>query len=393
MLRKSIWVGAALALGAVNACAPEDEALGPRNQGSSSPPPSHIGAGAVAAPGSSAPGSSTPGSTTPGSTTPGGTSEAGASDAGVNESGGPPPIEAGPPPNCTSNVWNNLEACGWPGPTNTGVPAGTALTQSNGTLTVTVDGTVIDGKKIVGGIEVAAKNVVIKNSSISKSANGAGGSGVVNVHPGASATIENSTLDGTNSTHSCIWHEGTSMTAKGNNCFGVNDGIFSWATVEGGSGAGDNFDIEGNYLHDFTVNAANGHIDGYQTEGASNGVIRHNTIDVVEEQNASVSIWNSRTDADNIVIDDNLFAGAGFSIYVEDYSPSEQSPAGGYSVTNVKVTNNKFSTARYGCVGYWGVWYPRGNPTDAWNRTGNVVLETSVNIDANNPTFNGSLCN
>ena len=127
--------------------------------------------------------------------------------------------------------------------------------------------------------------------------------------------------------------------------------------------------------------------------GRANGVIRHNTIDVTQDQTSAIAIWNSRKSSDNIVVDDNLLAGGGFTVYAEDYSPSEASPAGGYSVTNVSFTNNRFSTVHYSCVGYWGVWYPRGAPSDGWRRSGNVVLETGQKIDSANPTTNGRTCN
>ena len=125
--------------------------------------------------------------------------------------------------------------------------------------------------------------------------------------------------------------------------YGCNDGIFSWD--------GDNFTIENNYLHGFTTQAANGHVDGFQTEGAVNGVIRHNTIDVAQDQNSAVAIWNSRRSSDDILVDSNLLAGGGFTVYAEDYSPSEASPVGGYTVTNITFSNNRFSTVHYGCVG------------------------------------------
>ena len=294
----------------------------------------------------------------------------------------------------TKQVWQNLDACGWPGPATTGYPDGQVFSKTvNGQLTVTVDGTVIDGYRVTGGIQVRAQNVVIRNSWVSLSAGGANGSGVVNINPGYSATIDRSLLDGTNSTHSCIWHEGKSMVATANECIGVNDGIFSWATQQGVDGTGDNFRIENNWLHAFTTQAANGHIDGYQTEGAKHGVIRHNTIDVSQDQDSTIAIWNSRKSADDIVVDNNLLAGGGFAVYAHDYSPSEANPAGGYSVTNVSFTNNRFSTVHFSCVGNWGVWFPRGAPTDTWRRTGNKVLENGQGVDSGNPTFNGYTCN
>ena len=228
--------------------------------------------------------------------------------------------------------------------------------------------------------------MIVRNSWISNSAGGVNASGVVKVSPGGSVTVENSTLDGTNSTHACIWYEGAAgLVARNNELYGCNDGIFSWL--------GDNFTIENNWLHSFTTDAANGHVDGFQTEGAINGVIRHNTIDVTQDQTSAISIWNGLKSTDNILVDNNLLAGGGFTAYAEDYSPSEASPAGGYTVTNVSFTNNRFSTVHYGCVGSYGTWFPRGAPSDGWRRTGNKVLETGQNIDSGNPTNNGRLCN
>ena len=291
-------------------------------------------------------------------------------------------------------MWTNLDACGWPGPDNTGYPNNQNFAQTvNGELTITTAGAVIDGYRITGGVAVRAQNVTIRNSWITDSAGGTNGSGVVKIYSGASATIERNLLDGQNATHACIWHEGSSMAARNNECRGVNDGIFSWAIQNGTDGTGDNFTIEHNWLHAFTTQAGNGHVDGYQTEGAKNGVIRHNTIDVTQSQTSAIAIWNSRKNSDNILVENNLLAGGGFTVYAHDYSPSEANPAGGYAVTNIRFVNNKFSNVHYGCVGNWGVWFPRGAPTDGWRRTGNTVLETGQNVDSGNPTYNGRTCN
>jgi hypothetical protein len=298
---------------------------------------------------------------------------------------------------CTNNVWHHLEACGWPGPANTGYPTGTVLKTTRG-RTITVDNTVIDGEKITGALHIAAKNVTIKNSWIISTFADLGtgralhGTGVITIEPGASATISHCTLEGSNATHAGIWHSGTSMTAIANNIFAVNDGIFSWSDKSSPT-AGWNVTIQDNYLHDFTTLAANGHIDGYQTEGASHGVIRHNTFYITQGQTGAVSIWNSMRDSDDFLIDNNLAAGSGFLMYAEDYSPSEQNPGGGYSVTNIVHANNRFSTALYPCAGAYGVWYPRGAPTDGWHRSGNVILETGEKIDSSNPHVNGQICN
>lgn len=293
----------------------------------------------------------------------------------------------------TSQVWSNLDACGWPGPQTTGYPTGQVFSRTiSGGLTIARNGTVVDGWKISGGIQVRATGVIIRNSWVTSSFGGTSGTGVINLNPGSSATIDHNLLDGQNATHACIWNEGAALTATHNECTATNDGIFSWATVEGQDGPGDHFTITDNWLHGFTTDAANGHVDGFQTEGAKHGLIRHNTIDVAQDQTSAVAIWNGRKDAADITVSDNLLAGGGFAVYAEDYSPSEASPAGGYSVTGIRFTDNVFSTIHFSCVGFWGVWYPRGAPTDGWHRSGNIVLETGQKIDAGNPVRGGQPC-
>ena len=289
----------------------------------------------------------------------------------------------------SSNITVQATMIGWPDATNTGVPANIVSTlTTTSQRTITVDNTVIEGERIIantftqycGGLTIAAKNVIVRNCWITSSF-GTGetvnGTGVIKVEPGASVTIEHCTIDGSNRTHAGIWHGGASIVVRGCNIYGTNDGIFAWDA--------DNFTIEDNYLHNFTTESANGHIDGFQTEGGSHGIIRHNHFDITQGQNACVAIWNSRRNSDDILVDNNLMAGGGFTVYAEDYSPSEENPVGGYSVTNIRFTNNAFSTVHFNNVGYWGAWYPRGTTTDKWIRTGNHVYETGENIDNNQP--------
>ena len=189
------------------------------------------------------------------------------------------------------------------------------------------------------------------------------------------------------------------MTVRAINCSGINDGIFSWADTRYSSTTGNNLTIADSYFHDFTTNAANGHIDGYQTEGASNGVISHNTYLMTSTADSAIAIWNSLKSSSNISVQGNLITGGGFSVYAEDYNPSDQSPVGGFVVTNITFTNNRFSMHAAGCVGQFGVWFYRagwaplrGGPTDGWRRSGNSVLETGENLDNSNPHSGGVLC-
>lgn len=276
---------------------------------------------------------------------------------------------------------------GFPDETNTGFKPGTQfkITQQR---TITTDNAVIENEKIIadhftpycGGLTIAAKNVTIRNCwIISNFGKGekVNGTGVISIAKGASVTIEHCTLDGSNSTHAGIWYGGEKLTAIGNNIFGTNDGIFAWDS--------DNFVIKDNFIHNLTRESSNGHIDGFQTEGSKHGIFQHNTIKISQGQNACVALWNGRMDTDDILVENNLFAGAGFTVYAEDYHPSEKEPQGGYSITNIRFINNAFSTEFFPYVGSYGVWYPRGSTSDTWIRRGNYILQTGENIDNNQP--------
>lgn len=294
-------------------------------------------------------------------------------------------------------LWANLVSCGWPGASNTGYPAGTALNTTSG-RTINTNNAVIDGEQINGSLTINAQNVTIRNSLINYSGGGGGGSGAIKILAGASATIDRVEVDGNSAVHACVWHEGSLALIKGLKCHDVEDGVFSWAQGTGSAISGDNFELRDSYFHDLDANESNGHWDGYQTEGAANGLIQHNTFDVSQDANGAVSIWNGQKTSNNILVDNNLIRGGGFSVYAQDYSPSEASPVGGYVVTNVRFTNNKFSNVSSNCVGYWGVWFYRGaaswpyhgGPTGDWGangntRSGNKVLETGFNLDSGNP--------
>lgn len=301
-----------------------------------------------------------------------------------------------------SYLWSNLEVCGWPGPFNTGVAAGTTMSMYTGPTTISSSNTIVDGKQINGSLIINAQNVTIKNSLISYSGSGGGGSGAIKILSGASAIIDRVEINGNGAVHTCIWHEGSSATITYVKCHDIEDGVFSWAAT-GNASSGNNLTMENSYVYNLNATESNGHWDGYQTEGAANITLRHNTFRTLPEGTSAIAFWNSHKTTDNVLVEDNLIKGGGFSIYAHDYNPSETSPVGGYSVTNARFLNNKFSNVDSGCVGAYGVWYFRsslpyqGGPTGNWGangnvRSGNKVIETGASVDSGNPTVNGIVC-
>lgn len=315
----------------------------------------------------------------------------------------------------------------------------TALGSSTTSITtIKTENTTIECKDVKGSLNITAQNVTIKNSKLSYDAGGGesvGGSGVIKILDDASATIEQVELDGMNKTHACIFNLGVkgntlkySMVVKKVNCHNASDGIFSWYSAPGSTypskypNTASDFIIEDSYLHDFTEGAANGHIDGYQSQGTSNGIIRRNTFNVSIRPgdthviggalNSAIAIWNVSNSVSNYEVSNNLISGGGFAIYVYDRHPevvpdSEKEKGGngvgGYTVKGVKVLNNSFSNYFNKCIGRYGVWFARdlwpplyGGPTGGWSptnnkpddnyRDGNKVLETNLDLDNGNPT-------
>lgn len=306
-------------------------------------------------------------------------------------------------------LWSNLEICGWLSPSSTGVPSSTTLSNYTGPTTITANGTIIDGKQINGNLTIDADNVTIKNSLINYSGSGGGGSGAVKILANATAIIDHVEINGNSAVHACVWHEGSSAVITYLKCHDVEDGVFSWFQNAGSPISGNNLTMENSYIYRLNAVESNGHWDGYQTEGAQHVVLRHNVFDMNQNANAAIAFWNDQQTTDDVLVENNLIRGGGFSVYAEDYSPSEptnSSPnnaVGGNAMTNVRFLNNKFSDVDSGCVGSFGVWFFRsawnyqGGPTGGWGangnlRSGNTVLETGASVDNSNPSVNGVVC-
>jgi hypothetical protein len=344
-----------------------------------------------------------------------------AAEATTRSPGAPSPAATPSPPPLPAychqggpELWAHLATCHWPGPTNTGpdlsqCPGG-QLTDDSGSITrtiaVTKPNAVISCESIQGMLDIEAPNVTIENTVIvansGRTGEDANGTAAITVEAGASAVVDHVKINGDDGVHACIWHQGTSLAVNAVNCFGADDGIFSWAD-SGSPGSGDHFVIKNSYFHGFTHATSNGHEDGYQTEGASFGLIKHNTYRMAADADSAIAIWDSLKSSSDIRIRHNLITGGGFSIYAEDYDPGDGGPGnpsavGGFSDTGISFVSNVFSTHASGCVGQFGVWFERpwapydGGPTDGWRRSGNRVLETGENVDNGNPSGAGLFC-
>jgi hypothetical protein len=246
--------------------------------------------------------------------TSGGAVDAGApppsSDAGAPPTASPPP----PPPPPSSG--------GFPGPNNTGVPAGTQLTPS-GDITVTKDGTVLDALDVTGCIYIEASNVTIKRTMV----HGGGCFEPIHVSSGTNLQVFDTEIDGERSP-TCGESIGTSdYSITRVNAHGCSDG-----PRLAGTGP---IVIQDSWIHDLS-NLPGDHGDGIQAYGLNGGpvTIRHNTI--VGGSNAAVFTADGATG--DMIIDNNLMSAGGYTLRVYD--------------NTVHVTNNLIvkNTYEYGPV-------------------------------------------
>jgi hypothetical protein len=128
----------------------------------------------------------------------------------------PAPVE----PLRTSNCFSSPHSCGYPDPSNTGVPSGVPLGAS-GPLTITQPGTVVSGLEVTGTIDVLASNVTIENTRVIQNAScgpiNACGNSAIEIASGLSGVViknvETASVPGNTCEHD-IRNTGSSLTIE-----------------------------------------------------------------------------------------------------------------------------------------------------------------------------------
>ena len=128
----------------------------------------------------------------------------------------PAPVE----PLRTSNCFSSPHSCGYPDPSNTGVPSGVPLGAS-GSLTITQPGTVVSGLQVTGTIDVLASNVTIENTQVIQNAScgptNACGNSAIEIASGLSGVVirnvETASVPGDSCEHD-IRNTGSSVTIE-----------------------------------------------------------------------------------------------------------------------------------------------------------------------------------
>jgi hypothetical protein len=196
------------------------------------------------------------------------------------------------------------EGC-WPGPSNTGVPAGTALTDYTGPCTISDDGAVIDAKTIRCDLSIQAANVTITRSKI------IGSVATDDASTGFSFHIADSEIDVGDSAGTGVG--AVNYTATRIHVYGGNRSVYCWHDCT----------VTDSYVHgQFTDPSGTFHESGMRMSSAT--TYRHNAIfcdapDVPPDGGCSADLtgYGDFGPVENNTIDKNLFGATtgGFCAY------------------------------------------------------------------------------
>jgi len=273
-------------------------------------------------------------------------------------------------------------ACGYPDESTTGVPSGTDLVRvpedvssgkgwhydPRGWIEIDGDGVTLSGITTTKNVNVTGPNATIKNSRIIVSGESFG----VSVRRAKNVTVQDNEIAGPTASGSKrlmvgvkdIYADSDGLKVVGNDIWNTATGVQMDVGL-----------IEDNYIHDLGYTSGD-HVNGTTSNGGSRQLtIRHNTIFNPHAQTDAISLFQDFSKQSNRVIDNNLVAGGGYSIYA---GANEGKAAG---ATNISVTKNRISRIYFPKGGYygWATAYTSGG-SNSWS--GNVWDDTGETIKA-----------
>ncbi|GAA4626130.1 right-handed parallel beta-helix repeat-containing protein [Cellulomonas oligotrophica] len=196
-----------------------------------------------------------------------------------------------------------------PGPTNTGVPAGTKLTVHQGDLTLGTPGQVVEGLDVRGFVKVTAPGVTIRKSIVRGTATTIQRS-LVSTSAGASVTVEDSELYAQSPSAHIDGFRGQDITVRRSNIHHVIDHFHL---------TGGNVTVESSWLHDnlhYTNDPLQGgtpsHDDSIQIQVGSNIRITGNTIE--DATNSGIQFTQDRGVVSDVRITKNWLDGGGCTV-------------------------------------------------------------------------------
>ncbi|GAA0932742.1 hypothetical protein GCM10009558_108590 [Virgisporangium aurantiacum] len=236
---------------------------------------------------------------------------------------------------------------GYPDASNTGVPAGTKLSNYSGPCTITVTGTVVEAKTVnCDTFEVRARNVVIRKSKIN-------GILVTTERQSFSFTLEDSEVNAGLVGRAAVGS--TNITIRRSNIHGGQTSV----------ACAGNCDIRDSYLHGQQMPAGSDwHLGAFlandvSTDGKTNATLIHNTIICDNPGNeqgggcsGDINLYPDFGPISNITLRDNLFgANEGISYCVYGGSSKKEYASG---VNTIVFVNNVVQRGKNKKCGYWG---------------------------------------
>jgi hypothetical protein len=159
-----------------------------------------------------------------------------------------------------------------------------------------------------------------------------------------------------------IYSDSTGAKVLANNIWHTSTGVQIYQGV-----------IQDNYIHDMGYKPGD-HLNGTTSNGSTDQLtLRHNTVFNQNDQTDAISLFEDFGEEANRVIDNNLLAGGGWTMYAG-------ANPGGPPTHNIVVTNNRFSRMYFPNGGYFGPftafnWNGSGNvwSGNVWDNTGEPV--------------------
>lgn len=248
----------------------------------------------------------------------------------------------------------------WPGPDNTGVPAGTTLMPYTGPCTITSARTItaVDASAC-DALVINTTGVVIEKSLVP---------GVWSIYGDgdSSVTITDSDVRAGQTSTGAIW--GYNITARRVDATGGQHSFH----------CNDNCEVTDSWLHDqYNPNGGSYHNNAFISNGGSNMLVRHNTLHCTAILNdtdggctADISLFGDFGPIDNVTVDNNYLRANNSSISYCAYGGGTVSKP--HQGTNVRFTDNVFERGSNRKCGVYGpvTDFDRRAAGNVW--TGNV---------------------
>ncbi len=239
-----------------------------------------------------------------------------------------------PPADLRLGCVTQPSSCGYPDASNTGVATQTATRQASGCVSARTDNQVIENLTITDcGIDIFARNVTIRNVKVVRTAVD---TWAIRFVAGSSGQVLHSEISGKDKGVGSVQYAILSQTDSPVRIDRVN--MHHCADCV----QGESVTLTNSYIHDL-ANPPGAHVDGFQCNSTCGVTIRGNTILNEWSQTAAVALFGDFGTPRNSLIEKNLLAGGGYSVY-----------GGTPQSTGIRIADNRFAKIYYQRSGLYG---------------------------------------